>query len=164
MLQQILSDIASAASLELLAQIWAFASSHFDPASTELAQIGSACQARDAELRSAPPPPPVVTTVQMPVVEPVSPTPPGWMKNASAVGLATREASGLGGLPALDILRSTLVDLSCAAWDCGLDLSHISKLKEIQAATHEDLWAIADQMLYHIREFAAQRKSRPAGK
>jgi hypothetical protein len=86
-----------------------------------------------------------------PSVQPVSSTPPGWMANASAIGLGVREAAGVGGLPALDSLRVALVDLTCAAWDCGLDLSQIEGLRDVQKARPEDCWKISCQMLDRIR-------------
>jgi len=96
--------------------------------------------------------------VQYAGIQPVSATPPGWMANASAVAIGTRDATGNGGMPALDTMRVVLVDLSCAAWDCGIDLSGIAELKVVSAASPKDCFEIASQMLFKIREHMARAK------
>jgi hypothetical protein len=163
MLQQILNDIAAAPTLEFLAQIWDYCTRTFAAGSPELEHVGSACQARDAQLRGcAPwepaPAAPAPAAVAMPAV-PAGPKPPGILANATAIGIGTRDAAGVGGLPALDNLRVALVDLATAAWDCGLDLSQVSRLADVQAADHATLWEIASQMLHEIREWTARAKA-----
>ena len=106
------------------------------------------------------PPPAQAQRPAMPDVKPVGSQPPGWMKTAADFGLAQRNAVGAGGLPALDVLRVAFVDLACAAWDCGCDLSEVEGLKAVQTATPEQCWQISEAMLMRIRAHLAQLKKR----
>ena len=149
--------------------------------------VAAACQARDAALTAAefqqrsaevdkpfaphelgqiappllhPPVPAQQRPVADVVVHPVGPTPPGWMRNAAEIGIAQRGAIGMGGLPALDVLRVALVDLACAAWDTGCDLSSVAGLQDVQAATPGQLWEISEAMLMRIRAHLNELKKR----
>lgn len=168
--QQVLADIAAAQSLDLLGQIYGWAAANItDPAS--LQAVAQACQARDAQLRQTGVVPPLVMQAPEPVpvaapvpvdatsVVPVKATPPGWMATAADLAIGTRNATGNGGLPALDTLRVTMVDLAAAAWDCGINVSEAPHLKAVSAATADQLWQTADYMLHAIRAQLAIQKN-----
>lgn len=95
---------------------------------------------------------------------PMSPLgpPPGYLGRADQNGLGTIHATGMGGTPALDVLRCELVNLAAASWDLGLDLSRIEGLRDVSAATPEKLWDIAAQMCNQIGNWAAERHRQTA--
>ena len=161
--QQVLADIGAATTIELLGQIYGWAATNIaDPA--ELQAVAAACQAKDAVLRA--PAPPMTMPARAPEIDastiiPVGPTPPGWLAVAADMGVATRNATGSGGLPALDTLRVTMVDLTAAAWDCGIDLTAAPHIKDVQAATQEQIWKMATYMLDAIRTQLAIQKTKP---
>lgn len=180
--QQVLADIAAAQSLDLLGQIYGWAAANItDPAA--LQAVAQACQDRDAQLRQTGVVPPLVMQapprsegdialaaqerasaadvagVHAASVVPVKSTPPGWMATAADLAIGTRNATGNGGLPALDTLRVTMVDLAAAAWDCGIDVSEAPHLKAVSAATADQLWQTADYMLHAIRAQLAIQKN-----
>jgi len=171
-IEQVLADIAAAQTVELLGQIYGWASANIgDP--EQLQQVAAACQARDAQLQPnavaqpetmpAPPVPEhVAEVVRAPAVMidvagivPVSITPPGWVANADALAVGTRNATGNGGLPALDTLRVTLVDLVAASWDCGIDLTKAPHIRDVTVATPAQCWETATYMLDAIRTHLA---------
>ena len=175
--QQVLADIAAATTIDLLGQIYGWAATNIlDP--SELQAIAQACQTKDAQLRQADIVPPLVmeapprsvddiaaeqrfanAAIDVAGIHPVSSTPPGWMAVASDLAISTRNATGNGGLAALDTLRVTMVDLAAAAWDCGIDLSAAPHLKDIQAATPDQIWKMATYMLDAIRSQLAIPKN-----
>lgn len=175
---QVFADIDAAQSLELLGQIYGWSATNItDP--NALQQIAAACQAKDAQLRAMGFAPPLVmdapprsaediaavqraanAAIDVAGIHPVSTTPPGWLAVAADMGVATRNATGSGGLPALDALRVTMVDLTAAAWDCGIDLTLAPHIKDVQTATPEQIWEMATYMLDAIRTQLAIQKNK----
>lgn len=176
--QQILHDVANAPNKETLAGIYTYVAGAYAAVPQFVQDVAAACQARDAQLTAdkpfaphelgqpmvqqlqppvmgAPPPAPAPAAI---VVHPVNGTPPGWMRNAAEIGIATRGSIGMGGLPALDVLRVALVDVACASYDCGCDLSMVDGLKEVSAATPAKCYEIAELMLMRIRAHMAELK------
>lgn len=177
MIDQVLADIAGAPTLELIAQIWAYCTTHWTDQQV-LARLGAACQARDEALRAPPviaPPviaPPVIDAPEMTLAEqgllavqerkaaeavqfagitPASDT-PAWMTKTVEGHIGTRPATGQGGAPALDNLRMSLVDLSCSMVDCGIVCPAIDELRGIMTATPRDCHRIAQGLLWAIQQ------------
>jgi hypothetical protein len=168
LIEKVIADIRAANSLQLLGDIYTWSASNIpDPAAVQ--RIAGECQARDAQLRAmdtvppvdmpqAPAAPPAPVDVSSAV--PVSAKPPGWLAAASDLAIGTRNATGNGGLPALDNLRVSLVDLAASAWDCGIDLTAAPHIKDVSAATPQQCWETALYMLDAIRTHLAIHKNR----
>lgn len=108
--------------------------------------------------RGALPPSPGGFDTAAPRPSPPSPlgTPPRTLAQADQLGLGTIHATGFGGQEAWNVLRAELVNLAAAAWDCGIDLSHIDGLRDVANADPAKVNEIAHMMAEVLRTRTAQ--------